>query len=81
MFLPQAQLKLTKTVFRLLNEGRIPVIVDNTVNPPFSVHETSAELLYLLKFADKSDALGFSDELERIQCLQWMVRRDTSLPH
>jgi len=52
--------------------GRIPVIVDNTQNPPFPVMETSAELLYLLKFADKKDTYGFKDELERNQCLQWL---------
>jgi glutathione S-transferase len=46
--------------------------VDNTQNPPFAVMETSAELLYLLKFADKEDKYGFKDELERNQCLQWL---------
>lgn len=34
--------------------------------------ETSAELLYLLKFADKNDVFGFKDEVERSQCLQWL---------
>jgi len=34
--------------------------------------ETSAELLYLLKFADKNDVFGFKDELERNECLQWL---------
>ena len=34
--------------------------------------ETSAELLYLLKFADKNDVLGFTDELERSEALQWL---------
>jgi len=48
------------------------VLVDNTTSPPFTVMETSAELLYLLKFADKKDTFGFKDELERNQCLQWM---------
>jgi len=57
---------------RLDPNGRIPVIVDNTANPPFSVMETSAELLYLLKFADREDKFGFKDEMERNQCLQWM---------
>lgn len=33
--------------------------------------ETSAELLYLLKFADKDDKFGFKDELERNEALQW----------
>ncbi|KAK4615795.1 Disulfide-bond oxidoreductase [Fulvia fulva] len=50
---------------------RIPVLVDNTQSPPFTVHETSAELFYLLKFADKQDKFGFSDDLERNQALQW----------
>ncbi|KAI9736114.1 MAG: hypothetical protein M1818_006290 [Claussenomyces sp. TS43310] len=57
---------------RLDPNGRIPIIVDNTVSPPFPVMETSAELLYLLKFADKEDKFGFKDELERSQCLQWL---------
>lgn len=34
--------------------------------------ETSAELLYLLKFADKKDLFGFTDELERNEALQWL---------
>ena len=34
--------------------------------------ETSAELLYLLKFADKDDVFGFKDEFERSQALQWL---------
>lgn len=33
--------------------------------------ETSAEMLYLVKFADKNDTFGFKDEKERNQCLQW----------
>lgn len=57
---------------RLNPNGRIPVIVDHTQNPPFPVMETSAELLYLLKFADKNDEFGFKDELERSQALQWL---------
>ncbi|TVY38607.1 Disulfide-bond oxidoreductase [Lachnellula subtilissima] len=55
-----------------VNSGRIPVIVDNTKNPPFAVMETSAELLYLLKEFDQNDAFGFKDEFERNQCLQWL---------
>src|SRR6266542_6927605 len=34
--------------------------------------ETSAELLYLLKFADKDDIFGFKDEFENSECLQWL---------
>ncbi|KAF7190977.1 Disulfide-bond oxidoreductase YghU [Pseudocercospora fuligena] len=56
---------------RLDPNGRIPVLVDNTQSPPFTVHETSAELFYLLKFADKQDKFGFTDDLERNQALQW----------
>jgi len=57
---------------RLDPNGRIPVLLDHTKSPPFPVMETSAELLYLLKFADKNDAFGFKDELERSQALQWL---------
>lgn len=57
---------------RLDPNGRIPVLVDNTQNPPFPCHETSAIMLYLLKFADKEDKFGFKDEFERNQCLQWV---------
>lgn len=56
---------------RLDPNGRIPILVDNTQSPPFTVHETSAELFYLLKFADKEDRFGFRDELERNEALQW----------
>jgi len=57
---------------RLNPNGRIPILIDNTQSPPFPVMETSAELLYLLKFADKDDKFGFKDELERNECLQWL---------
>ncbi|KAL8964271.1 MAG: hypothetical protein Q9197_006976 [Variospora fuerteventurae] len=57
---------------RLDPNGRIPVIIDNSQDPPFPVMETSAELLYLLKFADKKDIFGFTDELERNEALQWL---------
>lgn len=57
---------------RLNPNGRIPVLVDNHQDPPFCVHETSAEMLYLLKFADKEDKFGFKDELERSEALQWL---------
>ena len=48
------------------------MLVDHTQSPPFCVMETSAELLYLLKFADKKDIFGFTDELERNEALQWL---------
>ncbi|KAI1465826.1 glutathione S-transferase [Daldinia caldariorum] len=56
---------------RLNPNGRIPVLVDNNQSPPFPVHETSAELWYLLQAADKDDKFGFSDALERSEALQW----------
>lgn len=57
---------------RLNPNGRIPVLIDNTQSPPFPVHETSAEILYLEKHADKNNVFGFSDDLERNQALQWL---------
>jgi len=56
---------------RLNPNGRIPVIIDNSVSPPFPVMETSAELLYLLKF-DKDNKFGFKDELEQNELIQWL---------
>jgi glutathione S-transferase len=61
-----------RTKRELTRAGRIPVLVDHTQSPPFCVMETSAELLYLLKFADKKDMFGFTDELERNEALQWL---------
>ncbi|KAL8948184.1 MAG: hypothetical protein Q9222_005609, partial [Ikaeria aurantiellina] len=57
---------------RLNPNGRIPVIIDNTKSPPFPIMETSAEMLYLLQVADHDNNFGFTDELERSQCLQWL---------
>jgi glutathione S-transferase len=57
---------------RLDPNGRIPILIDNTVSPPFPVMETSAELLYLVKRYDKDDTFGFKDELERSEALQWL---------
>jgi len=52
--------------------GRIPVIVDNTVSPPFGVHETSAELVYLAKKFDKDHEFTFTDTLEDAELLTWL---------
>jgi glutathione S-transferase len=57
---------------RLDPNGRIPILVDNTVSPPFPAMETSAELLYLVKKYDKDDTFGFKDDLERNEALQWL---------
>lgn len=65
---------------RLDPNGRIPIIIDNTQSPPFPVHETSAELLYLLKKYDKDDVFGFKDELDRSQALQWLFFWHGKLP-
>jgi len=56
---------------RLNPNGRIPIIIDNTQSPPFPVMETSAELLYLLKY-DKDNHFGFKDELEQSELVQWL---------
>jgi glutathione S-transferase len=47
--------------------GRIPVILDDK----FSIIETSAQLLYLLKF-DKDNKFGFEDPLEHSELVQWL---------
>lgn len=61
-----------KDWFLALNpNGRIPTLIDNAVSPPHSVHETSAELLYLLK-EDKEHKFSFTDPLEQSQVIQWL---------
>jgi len=57
---------------RLNPNGRIPVIVDNNLSPPYPVMETSAELLYLIEREDKDNVFGFTDPLEKSQLLQWL---------
>lgn len=37
------------------------------------MQESAAILLYLLKRVDKEDKLGFADDLERNECLQWVM--------
>jgi len=56
---------------RLDPNGRIPIIIDNNVSPPHPVMETSAELLYLLKY-DPDYHFGFKDELEQSELIQWL---------
>jgi len=59
--------------FLALNpNGRIPVIIDNTVSPPFAVHETSAELMYLQSKFDKDNEFGFEDEIEKYEVITWL---------
>jgi len=57
---------------RINPNGRIPVIVDNTVSPPFPVHESSAQLVYLQKKYDKDNVFGSADEYEYNDILQWL---------
>jgi len=52
--------------------GRIPVIIDNTVSPPFSVHETSAQLVYLADKFDTKHEFTFTDPLEHSEMIQWL---------
>ncbi|KAF2006169.1 glutathione S-transferas-like protein [Amniculicola lignicola CBS 123094] len=56
---------------RLNPNGRIPVIIDNTQSPPHSVMETSAELLYLLKF-DTDHHFSFKGDVDQSELLQWL---------
>ena len=58
---------------RLNPNGRIPVILDGRQDPPFPVHETSAQLLYLLKTVDAKDVFGFKEEDERSETQQWLM--------
>lgn len=51
--------------------GRIPILIDNTVRPPFPVMETAAELLYLLQY-DTDQHFGFADAQEQSEALQWL---------
>jgi hypothetical protein len=57
---------------RINPNGRIPVIVDNTVSPPHPVHETSAELVYLQSKYDKENLFGFTDPIEQSELFTWL---------
>ncbi|KAI1769890.1 glutathione S-transferase [Hypoxylon cercidicola] len=57
---------------RLNPNGRIPVLIDNHQNPPFAIHESSAELLYLVNSVDKEHIFSFEDEQESSEMLQWL---------
>ncbi|KAI0024380.1 glutathione S-transferase [Xylariomycetidae sp. FL0641] len=53
--------------------GRVPVLVDNRRTPPLAVHESSAELLYLLESEDRNQIFGFDDDpVARSELLQWL---------
>jgi len=58
---------------RLNPNGRIPVIIDNNQTPPLPIFETSSILIYLDTTYDKNRVFGFTDPLEHIQSLQWLL--------
>jgi glutathione S-transferase len=51
--------------------GRIPAIIDNGPDKSFPIMETSAQLLYLLKY-DKEHQFGFANEQEQSELVQWL---------
>ncbi|KAE8355218.1 glutathione S-transferase [Aspergillus coremiiformis] len=63
-----------KDWFLKLNpNGRIPILVDNTQNPPHTVMESSAELVYLASTVDKDYKFWFSDPIEQSEAYQWLI--------
>ncbi|KAJ6072289.1 hypothetical protein N7467_010374 [Penicillium canescens] len=52
---------------------RISVFIDNTGQQPFSVLESSAELLYLVEMVDKDHHFSFSISKEQSQMMQWLI--------
>lgn len=65
---------------RITHNGRIPVLIDNTQSPPFSIMESSAELLYLVDRFDKDKVFGFAadDQLGYSEMVQWLLFWQTS---
>jgi glutathione S-transferase len=48
------------------------VLIDNTQTPPFTVMESSAELLYLLDTVDTGNKFGFDNKVEHSEAVQWL---------
>lgn len=59
-------------MYLFVTTGTLPILIDNTLSPPFPVMEDSAELLYLFKENDKIPAFGFTDDFGRSECTQWL---------
>ena len=58
--------------------SKIPALLDNSTNPPVSVFESGAILLYL---AEKFEALIPKDLLKRANCLSWLFWQMGSTPY
>ncbi|PQE24044.1 glutathione S-transferase protein [Rutstroemia sp. NJR-2017a BVV2] len=54
-------------------QGKIPILIDNTLTPPFPVMESSAELLYLIDMFDKDCIFGFDSKHEHSEAVQWLL--------
>lgn len=57
---------------RLNPNGRIPALVDNTRSPPFAMHESSAQMMYLQNLVDRENRFDFQDEVQHADVLQWL---------
>jgi glutathione S-transferase len=57
---------------RLNPNGRIPLLLDATQDPPFPVMESSAILLYLAEHYDKQAKFHFTSPLEKSELEQWL---------
>ena len=53
--------------------GKIPILIDNTQNPPFTVMESCAEVLYLQENVDKGNVFGFDHKVEQSEAVQWLI--------
>jgi hypothetical protein len=60
--------------------GRIPLLIDNTQTPPFTVMESSAELIYLQDTLDKDNVFGFDNKVEQSEAVQWLIFWQASQP-
>lgn len=49
------------------------MLIDNTQTPPFTVMESSAELLYLQDTLDRDNVFGFDNKVEQSEAVQWLL--------